>query len=167
MSESSIAVANYFIRRALDENKPVTAMQVLKLVYIAHGWYLALMEGRPLIKDDVEAWQYGPVIPVLYHEIKAFKGNPCDSLLSLYDGKRDVYEHPTVKNKIALLLLDAVWKKYGYRSGLNLSSLTHKAGTPWDQVWNKEGGSTRRGAVIPNALIKKHYTEEYQKLNRG
>lgn len=160
MSGSSVAIANYFIRKSLDEKKPITAMQVLKLVYIAHGYYLAMTKGQPLIEDDVEAWQYGPVIPVLYHEIKVFKGKPLDSLISLFDGEKEIFSHPVVKDRKVQKLLDAVWHKYGHRSGLDLSSLTHKSNTPWEQVWHQEGGSFQQGAIIPNELIQEHYSNK-------
>src|SRR5215510_7158653 len=61
----SKAAANWF----LDLGQPLTPMKLQKLVYFAHGWSLALT-GVPLIKDAVEAWRYGPVIPALYHEFK-------------------------------------------------------------------------------------------------
>ena len=37
-------------------------MQVLKLVYYCHAWMLGLY-GRPLIRQPIEAWRYGPVVP--------------------------------------------------------------------------------------------------------
>src|SRR5277367_2017193 len=75
MPYDSKAVANYFLDRADQSGKKLDPMQLLKLVYFAHGWYLA-DSGAPLIDEMVEAWRYGPVIPSLYHEFKAFGKNP-------------------------------------------------------------------------------------------
>ena len=58
----SRTVANEFLKLADKDNDTLTPMQLLKLVFIAHGWCLGLL-GRHLIKDSIEAWQYGPVIP--------------------------------------------------------------------------------------------------------
>jgi len=44
-------------------------MKLQKLVYYAHGWHLAL-NNEPLIDEQVECWQYGPVISSLFHEFK-------------------------------------------------------------------------------------------------
>ena len=70
MSYSAKAIANYFLGLADAEKKPISHLKIQKLVYIAHGWYLAI-KGEPLVGDEyAEAWQYGPVFPSLYHEFK-------------------------------------------------------------------------------------------------
>jgi len=50
-------------------------MQLIKLVYIAHGWTLGLY-NQPLIGKQVEAWTYGPVIPSVYHDFKHYGRDP-------------------------------------------------------------------------------------------
>ncbi|RYE90398.1 MAG: DUF4065 domain-containing protein [Cytophagaceae bacterium] len=67
----AVAIANYFIQKSLDTGVEVTPMKLLKLVYISHGWSLALL-NEPLINEAVEAWTYGPVIPSLYQELKEY-----------------------------------------------------------------------------------------------
>lgn len=57
MAHDARAVANYMLAVAEKKGMTLTPMQVLKLVYLAHGWSLAWF-GRPLIRDDVEAWDY-------------------------------------------------------------------------------------------------------------
>ena len=68
-------VAEYFLNLARADDKTLSPMQVLKLVYIAHGWNLGL-NAQPLVNEDIEAWQYGPVIPSLYHKYKQYGSNP-------------------------------------------------------------------------------------------
>ena len=65
---SSSIIANYFLLK--DKSMKNDVMKVLKLVYISHGFHLALTND-PLIKENVMAWQYGPVIPELYFQLKA------------------------------------------------------------------------------------------------
>lgn len=50
----------------------VSNLQLQKILYISHMYNLGVTEGDPLITDNFEAWDYGPVIPTLYHEVKGF-----------------------------------------------------------------------------------------------
>ena len=142
---SSIAVANRFLAKASEIGKPLTPMQLLKLVYLAHGWMLGLY-GRPLISDDVEAWQYGPVIPKLYNAIRHFKNSPVVGPLKASDSALDADEADIV---------DQTFEIYGSKTGPALSRLTHMPGGPWEMVY--ERGSF--GTDIPNEIIEDHYRQ--------
>ena len=64
---SLIAEQILWQRRDVD----TTPMHVLKLTYLCHGWMLGIYD-HALINEPVEAWQYGPVVPSLYHKYKKF-----------------------------------------------------------------------------------------------
>lgn len=141
----SITVANRLLERARMSNDTMTPMQVLKLVYLAHGWTLGLL-GRPLIRDEVQAWEYGPVIPRLYNAMRHFKSSPVVGLLG---GGNSTEVLPPVEASI----VDQVYDKYGSHSGPALSRLTHLPGSPWHTTYVR--GSF--GIVIPNDIIEDHY----------
>ena len=67
----SRAVANSILHNANETGKKLTPMQLIKLVYVANGWSLALL-NRPLISEQIQAWQYGPVIPNVYRAFNRF-----------------------------------------------------------------------------------------------
>ncbi|WP_184090282.1 type II toxin-antitoxin system antitoxin SocA domain-containing protein [Sphingomonas xinjiangensis] len=46
-------------------------MQLLRLVYIAHGWSLGLL-NEPLVNEEPEAWQHKPVFPAVYRAFRKF-----------------------------------------------------------------------------------------------
>ncbi|MBR9864893.1 MAG: SocA family protein [Rhodobacteraceae bacterium] len=142
--KSSKTVANEFVRLASEAQESLTPMQLLKLVYIAHGWMLALY-NRPLIRDDVQAWQYGPVIPSLYNKIRRFKSGPVTQV-SAEEG--ETLDHAEVS------IVRQVYEKYGHLSGPALSRLTHADGTPWHITYVPHSF----GDVIPNDLIEDHYS---------
>lgn len=130
----------------------ITHMQLQKLVYIAHGYCLAAL-GRPLISEQVTAWKYGPVIPTIYQEFKRFGGSViAPSIHHCYQ----------LLNADEEQLLDSVVQAYGALSGVQLSELTHRPGSPWFKVWNSDGHN-RDNAVIPNFVIK----EQYERLLCG
>src|SRR6476619_3832573 len=80
MPNVSMAIANEFLKKpgALGV---LTQMQLQKLTYIAHGWNLALNERR-LVSDELEAWDYGPVYPMLYDHAKYFGKSPIPRLIT-------------------------------------------------------------------------------------
>ena len=162
------AIANYFINRSMKDGTEITHMKIQKLSYIAHGWCLALLD-RPLIRDSVEAWEYGPVYPGLYHELKAYGREPiseeiCD--LVVEDGKlilvpasiKRESEDADQENRI-VALLDRVWEVYSLFSAIKLSAMTHEKGTPWYDMVSKYPELKQRSLPIPRDLIKRHYQE--------
>lgn len=141
---TSAAIANRFLRLASEKGETLTPMQLLKLVYIAHGWALGLY-SRPLIRDEIQAWQYGPVIPDLYQKIRRFRSNPVEGEID--DSGADALS--SKENN----LIEQVYDIYGRWSGPALSRLTHAKGTPWDKTY--EPGAF--GVVIPDDIIEDHY----------
>ena len=142
-----LTVADAILKIAKAKNKPLTPMQVVKLVYIAHGWSLGL-RNKELFKNQIQAWQYGPVIPDLYHTTKSYGRNPIPFSAIGDPNKVGV----TTEDRA---FLEGVFEKYGHLSGIDLSYLTHKAGTPWSQVY-RPGVF---GIEIPGDLIESHYKE--------
>lgn len=152
---SAITVANEFIRLGREEGRFFTPMQLLKLVYIAHGWMYGFF-NKPLIKDDIEAWKYGPVIPDLYHALKEYgsKTVPAEvsSFWNIFSNEDLTPEQKSVIN--------FVYRKYGSLDGISLSMITHQTDTPWSLVFSHEGW----GDKIPDSLIHQHYSQLSQKV---
>ena len=146
MKHDARAVANRLIEKSLEEGNFLTPLQIIKLVYFCHGWMLALY-NRPLIKQSVQAWQYGPVVPELYRDLKDYGGDPVAEKIKVAEENFDELEAD---------LIDQVYSKYGHLSGIDLSRLTHAPGTPWYEVWCQKG----RYSSIPNSWIQQHYAEK-------
>lgn len=157
---SPIAIANYFIQKSFSDGTELTPMKLVKLVYIAHGWYLALSGGKPLLNEAVQAWKYGPVIPTVYHTYKKYLNSQITSMESenLFSNS-----YPMVDDKDIIEFLDKIWEVYRGYSGLQLSTLTHQDSTPWDKIWNKNNGHKEKSVVIPNDLIQEYYTARIKK----
>lgn len=140
----SIIVANRFLSLAQERGDSLTPMQVLKLTFIAHGWMLGAY-GRTLISDDVQAWQYGPVIPRLYNAMRKFGGSAVQGPLACSKNEQLSEEAESI--------IRQTYDIYGSLSGIALSRLTHEPGTPWAQTY-VDG---EFGVVIPVDLIENHY----------
>lgn len=149
-------IANFFLDKAEEEGQPISAMKLQKLVYIAYGWYLALM-GKRLFEEDIEAWQHGPVIPSLYHEFKRFRGSPIEGRATIYDYDSNDLSIPGVDqgDEDTLSILGRVWNIYHPFSGWALRGKTHQPGTPWHQVYDPGEMSK----PIPDELIAEHFRD--------
>jgi uncharacterized phage-associated protein len=160
MSYPAKTIADYFIKTApAHGDNSLTPMKLQKLVYYAHGWYLAVT-GEPLIDEPVQAWTYGPVIPSIYHQFKGFGDKPITELTSFYfDGGRS-FKRENVKlinDSPVVALLNKIWDLYGNFTGVQLSNATHEPGTPWHTIFEQNHGQLEKGQSIPNDLIEKHF----------
>lgn len=143
-----ILIANYFLTKSFQTGKEITPMKLVKLVYIAHGWHLGLYNS-PLINEPVQAWKYGTVIGSVYHAFKDYSNDPITQYAPIPDQES---LSPGLKQ-----FLDRIWEVYSKFDGLQLSTMTHQPNTPWDIVWNKEGGKAKRAVIIGTDVITEHY----------
>ncbi len=163
MGYTAKAPANYFLGKY--NRFGISPLKLQKLVYISHGWHMALSSGDLLVDDEfAEAWQFGPVFPSLYHEFKDFGSGSINRKaqdLRFMGGGADfdifIPEIP-MSDERSINLLDRIWTVYGKFAATQLSFLTHAKGTPWHQVWSAHPGM--RNMHIPNELIRKHYEEK-------
>lgn len=167
---SADAVANEFLRNHLGEIDP---MKLQKLVYYAHAWHLALY-GTPLIRDDIEAWPHGPVVPSLYAEFKDFRSNPITRLARAiaYRNGSPVRIEPSLDDDIgetpdgparvkAQLLIAKIWNLLGGFSGVKLSNLSHDPTEPWFMVASQFLSlKPPSGTNIPNHLIRDCFSKK-------
>ena len=147
MAYNPTTIANYFVLNYAKYGV-ITPMKLLKLTYIAYGWYLAITDGKEKLIDELpQAWKYGPVFPSLY---KAIKQNGTDQI----DRAIPYFKVEHIKEEDAEFL-DEIWKKYGDFDGIQLMEMTHAEGTPWKNVYCEGCNST-----ISDIDIFNYYTEK-------
>lgn len=145
MSYSSITIGNYFIKKYAEKGN-LTPLKLLKLVYIAYGWYLALKNiDEPLVSEKPQAWANGPVFPNLYHNIKQFGKSPIKEPIN-----NIIVDNPILDEDSKFL--DRIWEIYGEKDGIYLSAITHTPDTPWSETYPKG-----YNLEIPDGLILQHY----------
>ena len=105
------------------------------MVYMAHGLTLAVTD-KPLIHDRIEAWKYGPVIPLLYHELKRWGNtqvpylNYCGTEPSLNNeivqNRKDLFEY--ILTEPQRKIIDLIVEHYKDWSFTDLQRLCHEPG---------------------------------------
>ena len=153
----SRAVANFLLDLATTRKFAVTQLILYKVVYFAHGWYLTSFK-QPLVSQEFEAWQRGPVIKVLRDQFRRFGDQPITSRaekLNIYTG-----EYTLVSPSLAAPDADFVtniFDSYFHYGAWKLSEMTHEKGSPWDLLWNSPNPVGRLALRIKNDEIKAHF----------
>lgn len=156
---SSLLVSDYIVN---GNGGRFTQFHLIKMVFISHGRTLAAL-GRPLIRDRIEAWRYGPVIPVLYHELKMWGDAPVRELQYCgtvpgkdqeADSERKTF-FESVLSSDERYIIDGVVEEYGDWSFGDMWRLSHEPGSPWDRHYDGKFGTE-----IPDHTIRAYYTRE-------
>jgi uncharacterized phage-associated protein len=105
------------------DQEPMAHMRLQKLLYYVQGWSLA-RRGEKAFDDRIEAWEHGPVVPVVYRQLKDNKKNPL-AIAQLEAGQID----PDLRAFIA-----SVWSDYRSHSAIRLRGMTHDE-SPWKDAW--------------------------------
>lgn len=144
---SCFDVARFFLSLVdEDAGDVMTNLKLQKLVYYAQGFHLAIY-GKPLFPERIYPWEYGPVVPILYHTLKKHGAGP----ISVND-----VEHPPHGRLDANVkkLLREVNSVYGQFSALRLMQLTHNE-PPWKETPN--------GSVIGHDLMRSYFRTRLSK----
>ena len=93
----------------------ISNLKLQKLLYYAQGFHLAIY-GTRFFEEDVYAWQYGPVVPTVYHK---FKDNGSEVIPMPVDFDDSIF------NQNQKDLIKEVYSVYGQFSALKLMDMTH------------------------------------------
>jgi uncharacterized phage-associated protein len=141
-------VANEFLRVANSHDRELTNMQLQKLVYIAHGYTLAVLH-EPLVKQEIEAWRYGPVIKDLYQALRRYGSGFVTEPIPVFPKE--------VLSETHKVIVATVEEAYSRFSGAQLATMTHRADTPWAKHYDHN--SFWNSNPIPRGDIEAYYVD--------
>lgn len=124
----------------------VSNLRLQKLLYLSHMMHIGRI-GRPLVSNPFEAWDYGPVEPMLYHKVKAYGSGVIPNIFSSDGYAAGELEFDSIK-----YVMDQV----GEAHARQLVAITHWSGG----AWAKHYSPSVRGVKIPDSDV----LEEYKKL---
>lgn len=131
----SLDVANRFITE-YGASHEMTNLRLNKLVYYTQAVFLRRY-GEPLFEDDIQAWAYGPVEPLVYHAFSMFG--------------RNIIRHPQgvpqVSERSATVIRD-VMDTFGRLTAFDLVRLSHREGGAWLKAYRPNAN-----VVITPAMI--------------
>lgn len=136
-------VANYLIFLASQENQEkekdgVTNLKLQKVLYFAQAYYLTRF-NKPLFIEDIQAWDYGPVVPTVYRKLKRYGSKPIineNDKSSVSDKDKEI--------------LKELWSVFGGYSASKLVDIVHSH-APWKDAY------ASKNRIITHKVIKDYY----------
>lgn len=127
-------------------------LQLQKLVYLCQLFHLGHVDGKPLFHEYFEAWDYGPVVPVLYHELKMFGANKVRRYSGL-PTDADFSSSEETKRIVDRIVVLGMESTPGY-----MIQLTHQKGGAWERHYQREQSN-----IIPQSHILAEYKTLFSK----
>lgn len=142
MSYPVLNIANKIIA-GMDANQGeiISNLKLQKLLYYMQGFFIAVFDRR-LFDNEIEAWQYGPVVREMYDHFKEF-GSGAITLR----GDVEISD----LNEEESQLFEDVMEEFGQYSAIKLMNMTHNE-WPWKKVFNENPQG-----VISYDLLKEYF----------
>jgi uncharacterized phage-associated protein len=123
-----------------DIKEGITNLKLQKMLYFADAVYLAFF-GKALFKDEIQAWDLGPVVPTVYKIFSKFGDQPihAESVADCLDP--DLHE-----------FLREVWNTFGKYSATELVNISHMH-APWKNNYKQD----KKNVAIPKEEIAQFY----------
>ena len=143
------AVAGTLIKKAEANGNDITHLQLQKMLYFCHALMLGCY-GRPLLNQQFQAWQYGPVMASVYDTMKGSGDLPIDAQ-RFHDHEQ--YDEDETE------VIDAVYAYCQGKHGYTLVKMACKAGAPWDTTRKTK----KRNAQISNDKLQIYFGKFYER----
>lgn len=134
---AALDIAKYVINKCTYDGCPISNLQLQKILYYIQREFL--QQGIAAFSEEIEAWQFGPVVPDVYKQYCGFGALPIRMRYVINIEQRDeTLMNPIIERKRRLDPWDMV-------------SDTHSQGKAWDLTYKNGLGDHQ---VIPQDLIR-------------
>lgn len=125
----ALTLAKYIVTKCVNDDCPISNLQLQKILYFIQVDSLK-RTGTPAFLDNIEAWQFGPVVPRVYYY---FCGNGALSILDTFDNincpiAKDNNVEKIIKSKRAMKPWDLV-------------NEAHEPDKAWSKVFKNGAGA--------------------------
>jgi uncharacterized phage-associated protein len=144
-------IAKYVVKYCESKGISITNLKLQKLLYYIQGFFLAIW-GKPIFSDEIQAWEYGPVVPDIYYRYKAFVDNPIHLAGEIPNLAMSEMQQKVLNIVIDNLSAVPAWK---------LVQQTHEE-DPWKNTFD---GSHDK--IIINDCIQKYFATKLSSTEKG
>ena len=145
---SALDVARYVVNYANAHGMIVSNLKLQKILYFIQLKFLLNNPARPCFDEDIEAWTFGPVVPVVYREFKRYGSLGIPEVKKYFDQSKGLW-NMEIKNYSTKLtpddqeVVNEVVNLCDKYSASDLVTITHKQ-SPLIEAYKKR----KRNAVI-------------------
>lgn len=134
---SAMQIAKYTINKCTIDEHPISNLQLQKILYYIQRELL--QRGMEGFEDEIQAWQFGPVVPEVYRQYCGFGAIPIRV-------KYDVEIAPDY-----MRIIDPIIEQKRRLDPWDMVTDTHQRGKAWSLTFQDGLGSY---SVIPKDLIR-------------
>lgn len=135
MEYNVLDICRYVVNYSNTCDNGISNLKLQKVLYFIQAYFL-VVTGKPCFKEDIEAWNFGPVVPVAYREYKHFASTNIPYIQSyiifgdyIWSAKRVPYAD-TLISHADKKLINSVVDKFADYSSTDLVALTQRQ-APW------------------------------------
>ena len=133
---NALDICRYIINYSNDKNYDISNLKLQKLLYFIQIYFLIETE-KPCFYNEIEAWDFGPVIPIAYNEYKQYASTHIPYIKqyieydknSIWNSKRVDYNNNIISNDDKYLI-NAVVDKLANYTATDLVNITQHQ-KPW------------------------------------
>ena len=144
MTVSALTAAKYMCRKS---GWKYSNLEIQKLLYLSHMFHLVHESEQPLLEERFEAWQWGPVIPILYYQLKINGTEPIKRSFLAWKLADDAR-----KDSSEVGWMDYITDLIPPGNGPRLVALTHYENGAWRKHYEH-----MKNNVIPDSYIVEEY----------
>lgn len=157
MAHDPRSIANYILLIRQHFGYQTTQLELQKLLYFCHGTHL-VRHGQPLVDGFFEAWDHGPVHPLIYREFNEFGRESITKRshsTNLVTGKKSLIPPPKEQN-VKTLVVETVLQLRQLTAS-QLREKSHARGGPWHSVRESAKINLASRLRIPDDVIGRLY----------
>lgn len=141
----AIDIADYIVERCANTGRPVTNLQLQKILYYVQLNFMRTF-NKCAFEDDIQAWRHGPAVKEVYYKYNTW-------------GRHKIVPRAVQAAKETFLekdreLIDRVTDACVLLGPWELVERSHKIGGPWQQSFD---GSLDK--VIPKEIMQRYARE--------
>jgi uncharacterized phage-associated protein len=151
------ALANYILIVRTHFGYQTTNLELQKISYFAYAKYLQTY-GEKLCEGYFEAWEHGPVHPLLYRTFKKFGANPITQRAeetNLITGEVRPVSPPSDPKKRTHIAETVLQLRN--LSASQLRAKSHAPRGPWHMVWESAKNNLASQVIIPDNVIREGF----------